>query len=176
MTDTVRLGAFRRITWMLGTAAVVVTLAACGRDLPNTTFNPHTDFGRAIDDLWNLLLNLGTAVFILVEGLLVFTLVRYRHRPGRAEPEHVHGNTTLEILWTVIPADAPDINTLQCQVTGAHVFQVDGLISDAGTWVAAGVQAEGWYDASTFKEPYRLEGKKTLGLEIAALDEALATL
>src|SRR6202521_4093153 len=104
MSDTVGRGAFRRITWMLGTAAVVGTLAACGRDLPHTTFNPHTDFGRAIDDLWNLLLNLGTAVFILVEGLLVFTLVRYRHRPGRPDPEQVHGNTTLEVLWTVIPA------------------------------------------------------------------------
>ena len=44
---------------------------------------------------------------------------------------------------------------------------MDGLISDAGAWVAAGVAEHGWYDASTFKEPYRLEGKKTLGLEIA---------
>jgi threonine synthase len=44
---------------------------------------------------------------------------------------------------------------------------VEGLISDAGKWVAQGVKEHGWYDASTFKEPYRLEGKKTLGLEIA---------
>jgi len=106
MTDTsrARRGAYPRFAWILATAAVVATLAACGHDLPNTTFNPHTDFGRAIDDLWRLLLNLGTAVFILVEGLLVYALVRYRHRPGQPEPEHVHGNTTLEILWTVIPA------------------------------------------------------------------------
>jgi threonine synthase len=50
---------------------------------------------------------------------------------------------------------------------GARLHLVDGLISDAGKWVAEGVAREGWYDASTFKEPYRLEGKKTLGLEIA---------
>lgn len=84
--------------------AMAAALVACGRDLPNTTFNPHTEFGRAIDDLWNLLLRLGTVVFILVEGVLVYTLIRYRRRPGDAEPKHVHGNTTLEILWTVIPA------------------------------------------------------------------------
>jgi len=66
-----------------------------------------------------------------------------------------------------MPRDAPPLTQREVQMYGARLHLVDGLISDAGAWVAAGVQAEGWYDASTFKEPYRLEGKKTLGLEIA---------
>jgi cytochrome c oxidase subunit II len=84
-------------------ATALIVLAACTNG-PNTTFEPHTDFGRSIDDLWRLLLHLGTVVFIFVEALLVYTLIRFRHRPGAADPQHVHGNTRLEILWTLIPA------------------------------------------------------------------------
>src|SRR5262249_10910744 len=66
-----------------------------------------------------------------------------------------------------MPQDAPMLNQHAVRLHGARLHLVDGLISDAGAWVAEGVRAQGWYDASTFKEPYRLEGKKTLGLEIA---------
>jgi cytochrome c oxidase subunit II len=87
--------------------AVCLLLAACDVTTvavaPNSTFVPHTEFGNAINDLWNLLLRWGTGVFIFVEGLLVYTIVRYRARPGDKRPTPVHGNTTLEILWTVIP-------------------------------------------------------------------------
>jgi len=88
--------------------AVPLALAACGftdpGKYPNTTFAPHSEFSAAINDLWNLLLRLGTAVFIFVEALLVYAIIRFRARPGDAPPKHVHGNTTFEILWTVIPA------------------------------------------------------------------------
>ena len=66
-----------------------------------------------------------------------------------------------------MPRDAPPATQQEVRLYGGQLHLVDGLISDAGAWVAARVAAEGWYDASTFKEPYRLEGKKTLGLEIA---------
>jgi threonine synthase len=66
-----------------------------------------------------------------------------------------------------MPQDAPPLTQQEVRLYGARLHLVDGLISDAGVWVAQGVRDEGWYDASTFKEPYRLEGKKTLGLEIA---------
>ncbi|MBF6592800.1 MAG: threonine synthase, partial [Ktedonobacterales bacterium] len=66
-----------------------------------------------------------------------------------------------------MPRDAPPLTRQEVRLYGARLHLVDGLISDAGRWVAEGVRDEGWYDASTFKEPYRLEGKKTLGLEIA---------
>jgi threonine synthase len=66
-----------------------------------------------------------------------------------------------------MPRDAPPLTQQEVRLYGARLHLVDGLISDAGAWVAAGAAEHGWYDASTFKEPYRLEGKKTLGLEIA---------
>jgi len=70
-------------------------------------------------------------------------------------------------MHVVMPADAPEINHLEVAATGGDLRTVDGLISDAGRIVAADVQTHGWFDASTLKEPYRIEGKKTMGLEIA---------
>ncbi|MEX6430569.1 MULTISPECIES: threonine synthase [Ferrimicrobium] len=66
----------------------------------------------------------------------------------------------------VMPTDAPSVTRAECALTGAQLFLVDGLISDAGKMVAEAVSARGYSDASTLKEPYRLEGKKTMGLEI----------
>jgi threonine synthase len=66
-----------------------------------------------------------------------------------------------------MPKDAPPLTQQEVRLYGARLHLVDGLISDAGAWVGAQIREHGWYDASTFKEPYRLEGKKTLGLEIA---------
>ena len=66
-----------------------------------------------------------------------------------------------------MPRDAPPSTQQEVRLYGARLHLVDGLISDAGAWISEGLTREGWYDASTFKEPYRLEGKKTLGLEIA---------
>jgi cytochrome c oxidase subunit 2 len=89
-----------------GAAALTVALlalSACG-DYPNSVFHSRTEFNRDTDALFQLIIKLGVVVFILVFALLIVTMVKYRSRPGQREPEHVHGNTTLEILWTVIPA------------------------------------------------------------------------
>lgn len=67
----------------------------------------------------------------------------------------------------VMPLDAPEITRKECAVAGANLYLVDGLISDAGKIVAQAVKEYGLFDASTLKEPYRIEGKKTMGLEIA---------
>jgi threonine synthase len=66
----------------------------------------------------------------------------------------------------VMPVDAPDICRRECTAAGAELYLVDGLIGDAGAIVAGEVGGGGWFDVSTLKEPYRLEGKKTMGLEI----------
>src|SRR6185436_3181563 len=66
-----------------------------------------------------------------------------------------------------MPSDTPRANIIECDVAGAHVTLVDGLITDCGAEVARRKDAEGWFDVSTLKEPYRVEGKKTLGYEIA---------
>lgn len=67
----------------------------------------------------------------------------------------------------LMPVDAPLITRNECAVSGANLYLVNGLISDAGRIVADLVKAYELYDASTLKEPYRIEGKKTMGLEIA---------
>src|SRR5579875_2692319 len=67
----------------------------------------------------------------------------------------------------VMPEDAPAITRRECSAAGAELYLVDGLISDAGRLVADLVSRTGWFEAATLKEPYRLEGKKTMGLEIA---------
>ncbi len=66
-----------------------------------------------------------------------------------------------------MPADVPQANYLECKAYGACVTLVDGLISDCGRMVAERAPAEGWFDVSTLKEPYRIEGKKTMGYEVA---------
>ena len=66
-----------------------------------------------------------------------------------------------------MPSDTPEANVIECEVMGAHVTLIDGLITDCGAEVARRKEEEGWFDVSTLKEPYRVEGKKTLGYEIA---------
>ena len=66
-----------------------------------------------------------------------------------------------------MPKDVPQSNFIECKAFGARVTLVDGLISDCAKIVAAGKDSEGWFDVSTLKEPYRIEGKKTMGYELA---------
>ncbi len=66
-----------------------------------------------------------------------------------------------------MPEDAPSITRNECAAAGANLYLVNGLISDCGKIVGNAVKKYGWFDASTLKEPYRIEGKKTMGLEIA---------
>ena len=66
-----------------------------------------------------------------------------------------------------MPNDTPAANIIECEQTGAHVTLMAGLITDCGAEVARRKEAEGWFDVSTLKEPYRVEGKKTLGYELA---------
>ncbi|MCU1273648.1 MAG: L-threonine synthase, partial [Bryobacterales bacterium] len=66
-----------------------------------------------------------------------------------------------------MPRDVPQANFVECKAYGAHVTLVDGLISDCAKLVSAGAQREGWFDVTTLKEPYRIEGKKTMGYELA---------
>ncbi len=65
------------------------------------------------------------------------------------------------------PEDTPEVNVREIALQGAKVWRVNGLINDCGKIVGEGKQAMGWFDLSTLKEPYRIEGKKTMGLELA---------
>ncbi|MGQ4809620.1 Threonine synthase [Candidatus Entotheonellaceae bacterium PAL068K] len=71
------------------------------------------------------------------------------------------------VAHVFMPRDVPEAFVMECQLYGAHVELVDGLITDAGKQVAEGRDQQGWFDLSTLKEPYRVEGKKTMGYELA---------
>jgi len=65
-----------------------------------------------------------------------------------------------------MPADTPGAIVLECRAFGADVHLIDGLISDCGAFIAKNAPANGWFEVSTLKEPYRIEGKKTMGYEL----------
>ena len=69
--------------------------------------------------------------------------------------------------FVFMPKDVPRAFIVECEMNGAHVQLIDGLISDCGKYVGANKASNGWFELSTLKEPYRVEGKKTLGYELA---------
>ena len=70
-------------------------------------------------------------------------------------------------MLVIMPVDAPRITRSECAASGADLYLVDGLIGDAGAIVAGEAERNGWFNASTLREPYRIEGKKTMAYEIA---------
>ena len=91
----------------LGVPAAVslsaMLVAACAPDAPQDVLQPAGDAARRADDLWNLVFPIAVAIFFIVEGVLIYALIKFRSRPGR-EPAQFHGNTRLEVLLTAIPA------------------------------------------------------------------------
>ena len=69
--------------------------------------------------------------------------------------------------YVFCPDDTPAVNVREIAMQGAEVFLIDGLIDDCGRLVAEGEKAVGWFNCSTLREPYRIEGKKTMGIELA---------
>jgi len=70
-------------------------------------------------------------------------------------------------VYVFMPEDVPEGNIIECDLLGASYFLVNGLINDCGAVVKGGISEAKWFDVSTLKEPYRIEGKKTMGLEVA---------
>ena len=82
----------------------LILLSGCVQN-PNSVFHSRTEFNRDVGSLFSLLIWLGLIVFVFTEFMLLYAMWKYRSRPGSPrQPEQVHGNTKLEILWTVIPA------------------------------------------------------------------------
>lgn len=90
----------------LGVLAVLaLALAGCSPErYPQTALLPLSDFARIGDDVQDTTFYWALGVFILVEGALVYSIFRFRGRPDDPEPSQIHGNTTIEIIWTLIPA------------------------------------------------------------------------
>jgi cytochrome c oxidase subunit 2 len=85
----------------LAALAALGALGACG---PNSIFTNFTETNADVTRLHQRLFFFGTIVFVFVEALLLYVIIKFRRKPGHPEPRHVHGNTTLEVLWTAIPA------------------------------------------------------------------------
>jgi cytochrome c oxidase subunit 2 len=93
----------RRPTW-LAFVVLGLVLAACAGDYPQNAMSPKSDFARSIDSLFWTIIYWSIGVFLVVEVLLVYALIRFRRRPGQPPPAQVHGNARLEIAWTLAPA------------------------------------------------------------------------
>lgn len=119
---------------LVGSAALMLVLSACSGSGPQSSLEPEGPIARDIDGLWELVLILATVVFVLVMAAYVISLVRFRERKNDTrEPKQVHGNTRLEIAWTIIPAvllavlAVPTIQTLfevRAVPEGPDVLQV----------------------------------------------------
>ena len=94
--------------WLLLAAALLPLLAACGEDhierYPQTTFHPTTEMAREQMWLFNLTMWMGLGVGVLTFAVLGYIMWKFRYQPGAPEPRQVHGNTTLEVAWTLAPA------------------------------------------------------------------------
>ncbi|HKK08471.1 MAG TPA: cytochrome c oxidase subunit II, partial [Gemmatimonadota bacterium] len=95
---------WRKGSWLVLGLVLVVGLAGCTGVLPQSTLHPVSDFGQRIDDLFRRIFWFAVGVFVIVEGLLMYAVFRFRDRGEEGRPEPVHGNTKLEIAWTLAPA------------------------------------------------------------------------
>jgi cytochrome c oxidase subunit 2 len=94
----------RRRQLAFAALALAALFVACGGDFPQSSLRPQSDVAREIDSLFRGIFWWAMGVLVVVEGALLFTVFRYRERPGAARPKAVHGNTVLEIGWTIAPA------------------------------------------------------------------------
>jgi cytochrome c oxidase subunit 2 len=93
----------RQLAPAITMAGLLLALGACGGEYPNSTFNHHTEVNTWTDGLWDTLLLWGTIVFVIVEVLLLYIVFRFRKREGGPAPVMTHGNTAMELTWTVLP-------------------------------------------------------------------------
>lgn len=82
----------------------LVALAACSGEYPQSTLHPVGDHSSAIDGLFRTIFWWAVGVFVVVEAALLYVMLRFRDRPGAPRPRRLHGNTALEIAWTMAPA------------------------------------------------------------------------
>lgn len=126
----------------LGAGVLLTGLLACKGPFPQSTLHPTADFGTAIDGLFRTIFWLALGVFVVVEGLLVYILIRYRARPGQPPPPRVHGNTLLEAAWTLAPAV---ILVFVAVPTIQTIFRTDGT-SPEGALPVEVVGRQWWWE------------------------------
>jgi threonine synthase len=142
-----------------------------------TPLLPSKKFGAEVDvDLWIKDESLNPTQSFKARGMSVaVSMAKYLGAKKLAAPSAGNAGGALAAYAAragleahiFMPRDTPRANIIECREVGAHVTLMDGLITDCGAEIARRKEKEGWFDLSTLKEPYRIEGKKTLGYEIA---------
>ncbi|HUF13301.1 MAG TPA: cytochrome c oxidase subunit II [Longimicrobiales bacterium] len=131
----------------------VLLLSACSGEYPQTTFQPVTEFGELINGLFYNTTAWTMAILLIVEAVLIYILIRFRARPDAPEPKHIHGNTLVEIVWTVIPAII--VAVIAIPAVGA-IFELQRP-QDEGAFVVDVIGHQWWWE---FRYP-ELEGVVT---------------
>jgi len=142
-----------------------------------TPLLPSKKFGAEVDvDLWIKDESLNPTQSFKARGMSVaVSMAKYLGAKKLAAPSAGNAGGALAAYAAragleahiFMPRDTPRANIIECREVGAHVMLINGLITDCGAEIARRKEKEGWFDLSTLKEPYRIEGKKTLGYEIA---------
>ena len=95
----------KRWLWVLALPALALLLAGCSQDLPQDTLDPASDTAQEQKNIFVFVMIIAAVVFVLVEGGIVLISLKYRHRKGQERmPKQIHGNTRLEVGWTIVPA------------------------------------------------------------------------
>jgi cytochrome c oxidase subunit 2 len=96
-------GTLRRLA-RFAPAVCLLVLLGCAENYPQTTLAPRGDFARMVDGLFRTTVWWAVLVFVLVEGVLLFAIFKFKGRPDDPEPRQTHGSTLLEVAWTIVPA------------------------------------------------------------------------
>jgi cytochrome c oxidase subunit 2 len=127
---------------------LVVVLAGCvgsGEGYPQSTLHPKGDFAELVDALFQRTVVWATIIFVLVEGALVWAIWRFRGRPDDPEPAQTHGNTTVEIIWTVIPAAVLAVVAVPTVRTIFETAEIPAATAEGGEPLTVEVVGHQWW-------------------------------
>src|SRR5713226_4909339 len=131
--------------WGVILAALLLSsllLAACGENSPST-LNPAGPVADREAGLFWFILVVATIVFVAVEGVLIYSIVRFRERPNSPTPKQIHGNTTIEVIWTIAPS------LFLFAVLVGTVYTMFGLAQPAGRNIEVRSAGQGPFQAQT---------------------------
>lgn len=122
---------------------VATIVGGCGGEYPQSALHPTSDFARRLDGLFDQIFWWAVGVFVVVEGILMYTVFRWRDKPGRSRPKPVHGHTLMEVGWTLAPAlilvviAIPTIRT---------IFVVDNPTTDPDALTIEVIGRQWWWE------------------------------
>jgi cytochrome c oxidase subunit 2 len=128
---------------ILAIAAAAALVTGCGGPFPQSALRPSSDFATSLDDLFRGIFFWAVIVFVIVEGALLFAVFRFRDDEGKREAKHVHGNTILEISWTIAPAI---ILVLIAVPTIRTIWEVDRPTTDPDALLVEAVGRQWWWE------------------------------